>query len=175
MISFQKSAVLFFALALVIILLLAPASAVNVVYRAISKRGEGYRNKLDAPAKLDSPANLVNGKWKGCAKGKASYYNVGLGACGITSNDNDLIFAMPAGMFDQATPNGNPNLNPNCGRTAIVSRKVNGITKNVNVTCVDRCVGCKFGDIDLSPAAFNEIACLEEGRVDVTIYFQDDC
>ncbi|CAG8579587.1 10378_t:CDS:2 [Diversispora eburnea] len=143
MTSFQRSVVLFFELALIVILLLTPISANNVVYRAISKRDKG--------------------------NGRTTFYDVGTGACGETHTNDELVFALPASMFDPS-PNGNPNLNPNCGRTAIVSRKVGRVTKKVKVTCVDRCVGCKYGDIDLSP----KIAKLGEGRVEVTIDFQCD-
>ncbi|CAI2173237.1 5574_t:CDS:1 [Funneliformis geosporum] len=98
--------------------------------------------------------------------GDGTFFDTGLGACGRVNNNAELIFALSAEMFDPS-PGGNPNLNPNCGRLANVMRG----DKSVTVMCVDRCVGCKSGDIDLSPTAFNQIATPQEGRVQVTWQF----
>ena len=43
-----------------------------------------------------------------------------------------------------------------------------GPNGSVELLIVDQCPGCAFGDIDLSPAAFEQIAALEDGRVDVS-------
>lgn len=59
------------------------------------------------------------------------------------------------------TAGGNPNNNPLCGKTATVNYQ----GKSVTVALVDRCVACKFGDIDLTPAAFNSIADPNAGRI----------
>src|SRR3954453_1106872 len=91
--------------------------------------------------------------------GDATFFYTGVGACGKKNKNSDLIFALPAKMFDPS-PNGNPNLNKNCGRRAKVTRG----KKSVIVTCVDRCAGCKPGDIDLSPSAFDKIGKRDEGR-----------
>ncbi|RHZ81888.1 hypothetical protein Glove_117g328 [Diversispora epigaea] len=166
MISFQKSAVLFFALALAVMFMLETASA-GVIYRAIAKRD--YEDS-DSDPDLETSAKLINGVFKGKTEGDATFYGVGLGACGFTNTNDEMIFAMPAVMFDPS-PNGNPYQNPNCGKEAIVTRRVGGVKKRVRVICVDRCVGCKYGDIDLSPAAFNMIASPDEGRVKVEVRF----
>jgi len=39
---------------------------------------------------------------------------------------------------------------------------------SVELLIVDQCPGCAFGDIDLSPAAFEQIAALDDGRVEVS-------
>lgn len=47
-----------------------------------------------------------------------------------------------------------------------------GLTsQSVTARVVDRCAGCRSGDIDLSPAAFDKIAKPSEGRVKVTWKF----
>ncbi|CAG8763407.1 17233_t:CDS:1 [Racocetra persica] len=97
-------------------------------------------------------------------KGEATFYNTGLGACGITSSDDQLIAALPAPVYDSFIPDGNPNHCTACGKTATV---VCG-DKSVTVTIVDRCPGCKSGDIDLSPAAFKCLASPDKGRIPVT-------
>ncbi|GBB84422.1 hypothetical protein RclHR1_01100014 [Rhizophagus clarus] len=98
--------------------------------------------------------------------GDATFFYTGLGACGKVNKNSELIFALPAPMFDPS-PRNNPNLNPNCGKLAKVTRG----KKSVIVKCVDRCSACKSGDIDLSPAAFDKIANRNEGRVPVTWKF----
>jgi len=95
--------------------------------------------------------------------GDATFFTPGLGACGQTNSTEDFIFALSGERFG-SSPGGNPNDNPNCGRQAKITRG----TKSVTVTCVDRCAGCGPDDVDLSPAAFDEIAAPDEGRVPVT-------
>ncbi|CAG8707174.1 11411_t:CDS:2, partial [Funneliformis mosseae] len=56
-------------------------------------------------------------------------------ACGIISSRSDLIVAANAAQFG-----------------TVICR------------VVDSCPGCSFGDLDLSPAAFERIANLELGR-----------
>ncbi|KAF5334476.1 hypothetical protein D9758_017554, partial [Tetrapyrgos nigripes] len=95
--------------------------------------------------------------------GDATFFHPGLGACGLFNTDGDMITAVSASFFDNfpgATPN--PNLNPICGRPISVS--ANGRT--IVVTIVDRCADCPgAGDVDLSPAAFNQLADPSVGRI----------
>ena len=51
-----------------------------------------------------------------------------------------------------------------CG-ACILAEGPNG---SVELLLVDQCPGCAMGDIDLSPAAFEQIAALADGRVEVT-------
>ncbi|KAK4198844.1 RlpA-like double-psi beta-barrel-protein domain-containing protein-containing protein [Triangularia verruculosa] len=95
------------------------------------------------------------------ARGEFTWYNTGLGACGKVNNDGQLVAALNRVLFDPQTPNGNPNNNPLCGRK--IRASYNG--KTVDVTVVDRCPGCKAGDLDLSPAAFQRLAPLSAGRI----------
>ncbi|PIL27165.1 hypothetical protein GSI_10307 [Ganoderma sinense ZZ0214-1] len=66
----------------------------------------------------------------------ATYYNPGLGSCGISSSDSQLVVAVDAQTI-QAFPGAgsNPNLNPMCGRKL----KVTYQKKSVTVTVVDTC------------------------------------
>lgn len=83
--------------------------------------------------------------------GDATFYALGLTACGKTYKDEDLVAAVSQELFT----NPNPNLDPLCGKEVIVTNPSN--KKTVKVTVVDKCMGCKRGDIDLSPAAFNKL------------------
>ncbi|KAF9259957.1 hypothetical protein L218DRAFT_947186 [Marasmius fiardii PR-910] len=93
--------------------------------------------------------------------GVATWYNTGLGACGETSYDHELIAAVAVPVFDNypGYARGNPNNNPICGRRA----KVTWGGKSVNVKIQDVCPGCGDQGIDLSPAAFMQLASLDEG------------
>lgn len=96
--------------------------------------------------------------------GDGTYYDTGLGACGWTNVDTDYIAAIGHGLFDQYTPNGNPNHNTLCGKKIIAHYG----GKSVEVTAVDRCEGCKPYDLDFSPAAFEQIADQLLGRIKIT-------
>ncbi|KAF8994181.1 RlpA-like double-psi beta-barrel-protein domain-containing protein-containing protein [Cyathus striatus] len=95
--------------------------------------------------------------------GDATYYDAGLGACGIWNSGTDFIVAVSAQYFDTfpGYTGGNPNENPLCGRTLQANYK--GRVINLQVT--DRCVGCAYGDIDLTRTAFAVLADLDVGRL----------
>ncbi|KAG7091825.1 hypothetical protein E1B28_008229 [Marasmius oreades] len=97
--------------------------------------------------------------------GDATFYTPGLGSCGRTNNANELVAAVASPVFDTFPGHtANPNNNPICGKTAVVT--FGG--KSVTVTIVDRCPGCGSGGIDLSPAAFQKLAPLSQGRLSGT-------
>lgn len=93
--------------------------------------------------------------------GDMTYYDAGLGACGITSTNSDAIVALPFSFFTAA----NPNLDPQCGRTIRIT--YNGNTQDATV--VDKCAGCAGNSIDVTPTLFtNLVGSLDAGRVQVT-------
>jgi expansin (peptidoglycan-binding protein) len=84
--------------------------------------------------------------------GSITYYNTGLGACGHTNNDGELVAALSQSLFDRVHP---------CGRKLRINYK----GKSLVVTVVDSCSACAEYDVDLSPAAFRKvIGPLEIGR-----------
>src|SRR4051812_21075689 len=96
-------------------------------------------------APIGIPKNInENNLSKRTFTGDITFYNLGLGACGKYNTDSDMACAIPGDQFDQFTPNGNPNMNSKCGTFVTVTR--NG--KSIQVMVVDRCAGCKSGDID---------------------------
>ncbi|KAG7665180.1 DAG7 [[Candida] subhashii] len=96
--------------------------------------------------------------------GQGTYYAPAMGACGIVSQDTDYIIAISHTMFDAAMIDANPNHNPLCGKKI---RAFYG-DNSVEVTIVDRCVGCAVDDLDFSPTAFQAIADPALGRIDIT-------
>lgn len=104
-------------------------------------------------------------------------YTVGLGSCGSTHSDSELVAAMDHG---QMANGDNPNENSNCGRsvkirgTVLVNCGCNleliyriGPKGSVTVKIVDTCPSCAYGNIDLSPSAFKRIANLDDGIAEI--------
>jgi len=54
--------------------------------------------------------------------GDLTYYGTGLGACGVTSGDNDDIVSVSHIIFDAASTGSDPNANPLCGRKIRATR-----------------------------------------------------
>ncbi|EFY88135.1 hypothetical protein J3459_012160 [Metarhizium acridum] len=85
--------------------------------------------------------------------GDFTYYNTGLGACGNTNNDDEMVAAVGHGLYDRSHP---------CGRKIRIHYR----GKSAEVRVVDRCGGCNDNSLDLSPAAFKRIVgSLGPGRV----------
>lgn len=97
--------------------------------------------------------------------GDATFYEVGMGACGWQNDDSDFIAALNVDQFNGfgAMSNGNPV----CGKKASIS--YNG--KHTTVTITDKCPGCSHGDLDLSPAAFKSLADEGAGRIKISWQF----
>jgi hypothetical protein len=104
-----------------------------------------------APATQAAPAAAVAAPVPTVAKyvntytGDMTYYETGLGACGWTNLDSDMVIALAHGMMGTQS-----NGNPYCGR--MVSITYGG--KTITAKVVDKCMGCAEDDIDLSHAAF---------------------
>lgn len=75
------------------------------------------------------------------SSGEMTYFHPGLGACGETHGDGDMIVAISSERYDASDQ---------CGR----SIKIRGDAGETIVKVVDRCVGCAHDDLDLSPKAF---------------------
>ncbi|KAK4610615.1 Allergen Asp f 7 [Fulvia fulva] len=93
--------------------------------------------------------------------GDLTYYAVGLGACGLTSTEQEHIVAISEKIFDSYN-NGNPNNNPLCGKYITITGK-NG--EEYQAKIVDRCPGCDEGSLDLPQNFFNMCTSNGDGRV----------
>nr|ACZ59470.1 expansin family protein [Flammulina velutipes] len=119
-----------------------------------------------APAETYSPPAADTGSSSGSGEsftGQVTYYATGLGACGITNNDNQPIAAVSKLLFDSypGYDGVNPNNNPMCGK--YINLHYGGNT--VSIQAVDRCEGCAFYDLDLSPSSFEQLASFSLGRL----------
>ncbi|THH13223.1 hypothetical protein EW146_g6970 [Bondarzewia mesenterica] len=90
--------------------------------------------------------------------GRGTFFEVGLGACGNTNTDSDLIVALAAADY----ANGS-----HCGQQITIT--ANG--KTATATVEDKCPGCSSGDLDMSPSLFQTFAAESVGVVQVTWSF----
>jgi hypothetical protein len=101
--------------------------------------------------------------------GELTYYDPGLGSCGVTSSSSQNIVAVAHSLYDAAQTGSDPNQNPLCGRKIRAKRVKEGSgERSVDLTVVDRCTGCAPKDIDVSLSVFKQLADPDLGRVDVT-------
>ncbi|OAC98360.1 hypothetical protein MUCCIDRAFT_124855, partial [Mucor lusitanicus CBS 277.49] len=94
--------------------------------------------------------------------GEGTYYDVGLGSCGQTNSNSEMVAALNAPQMQNGA---NPNHNPQCNKSIRVTNPANG--KSVTVKIVDTCPPCSSGDVDLSPKAFAAIADMDLGRIPI--------
>ncbi|ORZ41104.1 RlpA-like double-psi beta-barrel-protein domain-containing protein-containing protein [Catenaria anguillulae PL171] len=100
----------------------------------------------------DSPLLVKRGN-------RATHYDVGLGACGSTNSNAELVVALNAPQFGNV-----PGSSPWCGKCIAVT---NGKTTAV-ARVVDKCPGCPDRGLDMSPSLFQHFAELGAGVIDVT-------
>ena len=106
--------------------------------------------------------------------GDLTYFQTGLGACGETNGQQDLIVSISHFVFDAAGSSsdtgGNSNDNPLCGKMVRASRydEQYGEQRSVDLKVADRCTGCQPDDLDTTIGAFERLAPSADGRVDVT-------
>jgi hypothetical protein len=121
-------------------------------------------SKRSGPKNIPLPNNAQQ------HSGDLTYYEPGLGACGITSSSSDSIVAVSHYLFDAVQTGSNPNANPLCGKKIRATRydEQVGAQRSVDLTVVDRCVGCQPTDLDVTTTVFDQLAPRDWGRVGVT-------
>ncbi|ORX89524.1 hypothetical protein K493DRAFT_318613 [Basidiobolus meristosporus CBS 931.73] len=99
-------------------------------------------------------------------RGDGTFFTPDRDACskqGHTSSESDMIAALSRFQFGQGSGQDTDQASM-CGKCV----KVQGPKGSVVVRISDLCAPCRSGDIDLTPAAFKNIADLDAGRVKVT-------
>ncbi|KAL0945415.1 hypothetical protein HGRIS_000907 [Hohenbuehelia grisea] len=88
--------------------------------------------------------------------GRATFYSVETGAsqCGPTFSNSDIVVALPVAHYASGA---------HCGDTISVTF---GST-TIHPTIIDSCPACSGDSIDLSPAAFQQLASLDTGLINV--------
>ncbi|CEP08967.1 hypothetical protein [Parasitella parasitica] len=96
---------------------------------------------------------------RGSMSGDATYYSVGLGSCGDTNSDSELVAALSEDLMGTGADGSY------CGKSITLKSKSG---KSVTVKVVDSCPGCGKGDVDLSPTAFKKLGSLDTGVIPIT-------
>ncbi|KIY46512.1 hypothetical protein FISHEDRAFT_47203, partial [Fistulina hepatica ATCC 64428] len=91
--------------------------------------------------------------------GQATYFEVGLGACGWTSVDSDHIVALATPDYDGGA---------HCGATVSIS---DSSGTSATATVADECPSCSSGDLDMSPSLFQVFEDLSVGVFPITWSF----
>ena len=95
--------------------------------------------------------------------GRATYYAVGLGACGWYNSPGDYIVALNTAQYGGGYPG------PNCGRSITIS--ANGV--QVVAQIADQCPSCGYGDLDLSEGLFKRFASTDAGVFQMNWWYND--
>ena len=133
-------------------------------YEAPSSTYEAPVASSSAPASYDSGSsssgdNPAAGK---SYTGEMTYFTPGMGACGHESSESEKMVAISMALFDQYTPNGNPNKNPLCGQTVSIT---GADGSSHEATIWDRCVGCAEADLDMPQSFFDVVTKDKEGKI----------
>ncbi|PSS25032.1 hypothetical protein M430DRAFT_15779 [Amorphotheca resinae ATCC 22711] len=142
----------------IILLLVSIALVALIIGLAV-----GLTRKSSKAQDLPLPSNT------GIFTGDLTYYSPGpgYGACGYENTSSDSICAVSHIIWDAASTSANPNNNPLCGKKIRITRYDQSVggNRSVDVEVVDRCVGCKANDLDLSLKMFTSLADESLGRV----------
>ncbi|KAI1371746.1 RlpA-like double-psi beta-barrel-protein domain-containing protein-containing protein [Hypoxylon crocopeplum] len=147
---------------LILYILLPAAIVLFVVIPLAIGLGVGLSRRSSGTQNLPLPSN------KDIFTGDLTYYDPALGACGVQSSSSENIVSVSHIIFDAASQGSDPNSNPLCGMKIRVTRdfvEAGAGNRSVDVTVVDRCVGCQATDLDLSVAVFTQLAPQNSGRV----------
>ncbi|KEP55574.1 rare lipoprotein A-like double-psi beta-barrel protein [Rhizoctonia solani 123E] len=90
--------------------------------------------------------------------GTATYYAVGLGACGQNNVPSDFIVALNTAQYGGGYPG------PNCFKPITICAK----GKCVGATIMDQCPTCGYGSLDLSEGLFKQFADTGDGVFQMT-------
>ncbi|WVQ98683.1 hypothetical protein IAU59_005814 [Kwoniella sp. CBS 9459] len=96
--------------------------------------------------------------------GRATYYAVGLGACGWHNVASDFIVAQNSAQYGGGYPG------PNCGRSITISYG----GKQVSATIADECPTCDYGGLDLSEGLFTQFADTGAGVFYMSWWYNDE-
>ncbi|CAL3963304.1 hypothetical protein PZA11_000966 [Diplocarpon coronariae] len=125
--------------------------------------GIGLSHKSKKAQNLPLPTS------NGIFNGELTYYSPGpgFGACGFENAATDSICAVAHALWDSQLTSSNPNHNPLCGKKIRITRynEAAGGNRSVDVTVVDKCMGCEPTDLDLSIKMFTTLADESLGRV----------
>ncbi|KAG8936722.1 hypothetical protein FRC03_010215 [Tulasnella sp. 419] len=88
-------------------------------------------------------------------KGKATYFDVGLGACGKVNKNSQPIIALNGAQYKKSA----------CGKWITIKNPKN--KKSARGFVMDLCPGCGKGNLDLSPSLFKKLGKTAQGVIPI--------
>ncbi|KAI8988636.1 hypothetical protein BDF20DRAFT_814609 [Mycotypha africana] len=130
-----------------------------------------YQDRLGVPTSIGktNSSGTSSGSWEKNdiqGAGDGTYYDPGVGytACGTLYTAQDNIVAM--NEHDFGDKGDNPNESSVCGACIIVIGPEGSIKAHIQDICP--AIGCGRGSLDLTPAVFNSIGDLTQGRIPIS-------
>ncbi len=93
--------------------------------------------------------------------GRGTWYEVGNDNCGTSSTNEDLVCAISQSLYNSNA--NSESVSDYCGKTITVTYQ----GKSVTVKVVDSCESCSEEDLDFSPTAFEKLASLDTGEIEI--------
>lgn len=122
-------------------------------------------NSASAGSVTSSSATSTSSGSRTTYTGRGTYYGVGQGNCGWVSKDSQHVVAISQKLYN--TLSNKYSFSEYCGRYITASYQ----GKSVTVEVVDSCGSCSDNDLDFSESAFQELAELEKGVIQVEWYW----
>lgn len=114
----------------------------------VQSRSRSRAHSRRAPAPVDVGLNVDSVQKRATYNGRATFYDVGLGACGWTNTASDYIVAQNSDQYGSGYPG------PNCGKSISISYG----GKTLTATIADECPTCPYGGLDMSRGLFDAFA-----------------
>jgi len=95
--------------------------------------------------------------------GRATWFVVGLGACGDYSQPSDFLVALNTAQYGGGYPG------PECFKSITI--QYNGITQVA--TILDECPTCNYGDLDMSQGLFDSFTTPDVGEFQMVWWYND--
>ncbi|WWD01445.1 hypothetical protein V866_008389 [Kwoniella sp. B9012] len=112
----------------------------------------------------NSTSNSIEKRGQSYSNSRATFYDVGLGACGWYNSASDYIVAQNSAQYGSGYPG------PNCGRSISISYG----GKTISATIADECPTCPYGGLDMSRGLFTQFASESAGVFYMTWWYNDE-
>ncbi|KAF8522128.1 hypothetical protein BU17DRAFT_45128 [Hysterangium stoloniferum] len=120
-----------------------------------ARRHNELANRIVANSTLDKRA--------ACTNARATFFAVGLGACGKWSDRGDFMVALNTPMYGSGYPG------PHCFKSITI--QANG--KTTQATIMDQCPGCPYCGLDMSEGLFEFFSPLSAGVFQMDWWYND--
>ncbi|EJU04775.1 hypothetical protein DACRYDRAFT_20399 [Dacryopinax primogenitus] len=114
-------------------------------------------------ARMATPEAELEKRQDGTFGGRATFFDVGLGACGQYNVASDFIVALNTPQYGGGSPG------PECFKMITIT--YNGNTQQAQI--MDECPSCNYGDLDMSRGLFDSFASEDLGEFQMTWWYND--